>query len=202
MKVYSSWSPNPQKVLFALEELGLPAEIVEVNLFHGEQRKPEFTALNPMQKVPVADDKGFVLWESNAILVWLGERERRLWPQDGAARADALRWMFFEARHLSESTGNLWFYESVAPHAGVPADDGATERGRKDLEQPMSVVDSHLESRHWMQGSEFSLVDCSIGATLAALAASKFDWSRYPNARAYVARIRERPSWQSTNPKY
>jgi glutathione S-transferase len=66
----------------------------------------------------------------------------------------------------------------------------------------MSVLDGHLKSRRWMQGSEFSLVDCSIGAALAALAASKFDWSNYPNARAYVARIRERPSWQSTNPKY
>jgi glutathione S-transferase len=63
MKVYSSWSPNPQKVLFALKELGLPAKIMEVDLFHGEQRKPEFTALNPMQKVPVAEDEGFVLWE-------------------------------------------------------------------------------------------------------------------------------------------
>jgi glutathione S-transferase len=110
--------------------------------------------------------------------------------------------MFFEARHLSESTGNLWFYESVAPRAGVPVDEGATDRGRKDLELPISVLESHFKSQPWILGSEFSLVDCSVGTPLAALAASKFDWAKFPNARAYVGRIRERPSWQATQPKY
>jgi glutathione S-transferase len=103
MRLYSSWSFNPQKVRFAIEELGLSREIIEVDLFKGDQRTEAFTALNPMQKVPVIADGDFVLWESNAILAYLGDRERRLWPADLFARCDALRWMFFESHHLAQS---------------------------------------------------------------------------------------------------
>src|SRR5262245_3177100 len=103
MKLYSTFSLNPQKVLFALKELGLAAEIVEIDVFRGEQRTEQFTNLNPMQKLPVLDDDGFVLWESNAILAYLGEREGKLWPSDRRGRADAMRWLFFEARHLADS---------------------------------------------------------------------------------------------------
>jgi glutathione S-transferase len=202
MKLYTSWSPNPQKVLFALKELGESVEVTVIDLFKGEQAAPAFTALNPMQKVPVAEENGFALWESNAILAWLGERHQRLWPQDTLGRASALRWMFFEARHISESIGNLWFYESVAPAIGVPVDKGATERGRVELQRPMRVLDQHLSTAPWMHGEQFTLIDCCIGTGLAALAASKFDWKEYPMARAYVDRIRERESWQSTKPRY
>ena len=202
MKLYASWSPNPQKVLFALKELDQGAEIVGIDLFKGEQATPAFTALNPMQKVPVTEDGSFVLWESNAILAWLGERHKKLWPQDPSGLASALRWMFFEARHISESVGNLWFYESVAPAIGVPVDEGAIERGHSDLQKPMQVLEQHLSKAPWMHGDEFTLIDCSIGTDLAALAASKFDWKQYPMARTYVDRIRERKAWQSTEPRY
>jgi glutathione S-transferase len=202
MKLYSSWSPNPQKVLFALKELGEGAELVGIDLFKGEQNTPAFTALNPMQKVPVTEDNGFVLWESNAILAWLGDRHRKLWPQDASGRASALRWMFFEARHISESIGNLWFYESVGPAIGVPIDKEATEYGHTELQKPMQVLDQHLSKVPWMHGGEFTLVDCSIGTDLAALAASKFDWKEFPMARAYVDRIRERKGWRATEPRY
>jgi len=202
MKLYSSWSPNPQKVHFALEELGLTKQIVEIELFRGEQRSESFTALNPMQKVPVLEDNGFVLWESNAILAYLEERENRLWPTDGRARADALRWMFFEARHLAESIGALWFFESIAPTVGVPPDTEAISRGRKELEHPMTVVEKRLSTRAWILGAEFSLVDCCIGTQLAALTASQFDWTAYSASKSYVAKIRERNGWRATNPRY
>ena len=74
MKLYWSWFINPQKVRLALNELGLAHEIVALRLLQGEQRKPEFLALNPNGKAPVLQDGNMTLWESNAILVYLGEK--------------------------------------------------------------------------------------------------------------------------------
>ena len=95
MKLYYFPSPNPQKIRFALNELGLDCETVAVDLTKGEQRAPEFLALNPCARVPVLVDGELKLWESHAILAYLGEKTGRLWPTTAAGRADAIRWLFF-----------------------------------------------------------------------------------------------------------
>src|SRR2546428_11879259 len=78
MKLYYFPSPNPQKVRFALLELGLECEIVPVDLLKSEQRTPEFLALNPYGRVPVLTDGALTLWESHAILAYLGEKTGKL----------------------------------------------------------------------------------------------------------------------------
>lgn len=103
MKLYHFPSPNPQKITFALHELGLECEIVPVDLSKGEQRKPEFLALNPFGRVPVLVDGDQKLWESHAILAYLGDKTGKLWPTTAAGRADALRWLFFLEPHLAVS---------------------------------------------------------------------------------------------------
>jgi glutathione S-transferase len=195
MKLYWFWSFNPQKVRLALHELGLPHDLVAVDLLRGQQRHPDFARLNPNQKVPVLEDGATVIWESNAILAYLGERERRLWPEGAAGRADALRWLFFEARHLSESIGNLWFNDFVAPQAKAPVDAAARERGAAEIAEPLSVVNAQLGKHTFVTGPELSLVDCCYGAVLDALSLSRFELAPYPHVRAYLARLRERPSW-------
>src|SRR5215510_8889606 len=88
MKLYWSWSLNPQKVRLALNELGLAHEIAELKLLQGEQRRPAHLALNPNGKVPVLQDGDLTLWESNAILVYLDEKEGRLWPTSTTSRGE------------------------------------------------------------------------------------------------------------------
>src|SRR6266571_5134162 len=80
MKLYYFPSPNPQKVRFALLELGLECEIVPVDLTKDEHRKPEFLALNPYGRVPVLTDGELTLWESHAILAYLGDKTGTMWP--------------------------------------------------------------------------------------------------------------------------
>jgi glutathione S-transferase len=195
MKLYWFWSFNPQKVRLALHELGLAHDLVAVDLFRGQQRHPDFARLNPNQKVPVLEDGSTVIWESNAILAYLGERERRLWPQDAAARADALRWLFFEARHLSESIGNLWFNDFVAREAKLPADAVARERAASEITAPLGVLEAQLAAHAFVTGEQCSLVDCCYGAVLDALALSGFELAPYPSVAAYLARMRLRPAW-------
>jgi glutathione S-transferase len=94
------------------------------------------------------------------------------------------------------------FFDFVAPQVGVTPDADAVSRGRQDLEHPIAVLDKRLSVTPWMLGSEFSLVDCSIGTDLVALAASTFDWSRYPAVGAYISRVRARDAWHATSPRY
>jgi glutathione S-transferase len=107
MKLYHFPSPNPQKVTFALKELGLDCELVPVDLSKGEQRDARFTALNPFGRVPVLVDGDLTLWESHAILAYLGEKTGRLWPQSPAGRADALKWLFFQSQHIMPSAAEV-----------------------------------------------------------------------------------------------
>jgi glutathione S-transferase len=180
-----------------------------VDLLKGDQKTPEFTAINPTQKVPVLDDEGFVLWESNAILAYLGEREGKLWPADARSRADALRWMFFEAKYLADSVGPLWFLQHAAPSRGLPIGeilpDGTpveerVAKSQLDLTTPLGIANDHFATRTWLLGESFSLADCSLGTTLAALASSRFDWTPYPLVLDYVHRVRGRDAWRATSP--
>lgn len=195
MKLYWFWSFNPQKVRLALHELGLAHDLVAVDLFRGQQRHPDFARLNPNLKVPVLEDGDTVLWESNAILAFLGERERKLWPEGAASRADALRWLFFEARHLSEDVGELWFNDFVAPQAKAPVDAAARDQAASDIAKPLAVVEAQLAKHAFAGGDAFSLVDCCYAPVLDALSLSNFDLTPYANLTAYLARMRLRPAW-------
>src|SRR5215468_10786903 len=121
MKLYYFPSPNPQKVKFALLELGLDCEMIPVDLTKREHRAPTFLGLNPAGRVPVLADGDATLWESHAILAYLGEKTGRLWPRAPAGRADALKWLFFLSAHVippaAEVAGRF-----RAKALGLPAD--------------------------------------------------------------------------------
>src|SRR5260370_32982770 len=105
MKLYHFPSPNPQKVTFALRELGLECEMVPLDLAKGEQRKPEFLAINPFGRVPVLIDGDLTLWDSQVILAYLGEKTGKMWPTSMAGRGDAPRWLVFPSGHLPPPAG-------------------------------------------------------------------------------------------------
>ncbi len=195
MKLYWYWSFNPQKVRLALKELGLDFELVTIDLFKGEHHTQDYGRLHPRNRVPVLEDDGNVLWESNAILVYLGEKTTRLWPVSAAGKAEAARWFSFESRHLSDSVGRLWFNDYVMKLMGREYDAEARDIGAKNLPEELKVVENHLADNNYLLGDEFSLVDCCYGAILDALSLSDFGLHHYPAICAFLERIRTRPAW-------
>jgi GSH-dependent disulfide-bond oxidoreductase len=98
LKFYFNGSPNPTKIALFLEEVGLPYEAMPVDTRKGEQFTPAFTAINPNQKVPVIVDGDAKLTDSNAILLYLGEKTGKFMPENTPAqRAELLSWMMFVA---------------------------------------------------------------------------------------------------------
>src|SRR5215813_2947704 len=161
MQLYYFPSPNPQKVKFALLELGLECEMTPVDLSKREQREPGFLALNPFGRVPVLVDGDLVLWESHAILAYLGEKTGRLWPTSTARRADALRWLFFLSQHISPPATELVFNRLAVKVLGLPSDEAAIARGEKALPAVISILEGHLAHGKWLLGEEFTLVECA-----------------------------------------
>lgn len=197
-------SPNPLKVRLALEELELPYEPVEINLFKGEQHQDSFTRINNAKKVPVLKEGDTLLRESNAILAYLGmEYGGPLWPQTPNEQALALQWLFFESSSLAQHCGNWWWNDVIVPRIGKPelgVNDEVLKESAEDLQSALTVVENHLGQREYFMGEEFTLVDCSLGATLNLLVPTKIPGGLgpYPKTEQYCARIRERESWGKT----
>jgi len=198
MKLYYFPSPNPQKVRFALLELGLECEIVPVDLITSEQRTPEFLALNPYGRVPVLSDGTLTLWESHAILAYLGEKTGKLWPPSAAGRADALRWLFFLSQHLAPPATDLAFNRIAAKLLGLPSDADAIARGEKALPDVIRILEGQLAHGTWLLGNDFTLVECAYGPVLNVIEKAGFSFDAFPKVRAYLDALRSRPAWKET----
>src|SRR5262249_8679722 len=124
-------SPRAFKVVAVLHHLGLPAEMVFVDLLNGQHMRPEFAALNPNRKMPVLDDDGFLLWESNAIMQYLASKrpESGLWPSDPSRQADVSRWQCWELAHWERACAALGFGRVVTQAVGQGGPEGGGARG-------------------------------------------------------------------------
>src|SRR5262245_40760647 len=127
-------SPRGAKVIALVDHLKLDCECRTVDRFRGEQRRPEFAALNPNQRMPVLEEDGFVLWESNAILQYLASKrpELGLWPADARNQADVARWCNREAAHWTPAGGILAFervVKKLSSPGGPKPTGGATGDG-------------------------------------------------------------------------
>jgi glutathione S-transferase len=198
MKLYYFPSPNPQKIQFAMIELGLDCEIVPVDLTKGEQRKPEFLALNPCGRVPVLTDGAVTLWESSAIFAYLGDKTGKLWPTSAAGRADALRWLFYLSGHVSPPTTDLTFNRIAAKLLGLTPDESAIARGEKALPDVIRILDGQLAKGKWLLGNDFTLVDCGYGPVLNVLEKAGFSFNDFPKVAGYIEEIRSRRAWKET----
>ena len=197
MKLYHFPSPNPQKVTFALLELGLDCEQVPVDLAKGEQREPPFLAVNPAGRVPVLVDDGVTLTESQAILAYLGDKTGRLWPASAAGRAQALQWLFFLSQHVMPAAGEVAL-RIRSRVTGVPADETVIARGEKALPAALGILEGQLAKNKWLLGSEFSLVDCAYCPILNVIEKAGFSFAGFPKVQAYLDTCRARPTWKET----
>jgi len=110
MHLYTAATPNGRKISIALEELGIDYDMTWVKLDQEDQMTPEFLALNPNHKIPVLEDDGQVIWESGAILLYLGERydpDGIILPKDAKTRMDAIQYAFFQTGGVGPNLGRL-----------------------------------------------------------------------------------------------
>ena len=150
IKLYAWHTPNGRKVSVMLEECGLPYEIVKVNLGKGEQFTPQFTALNPNQKIPAIVDGEVQLAESGAILVYLAEKAGRLLEP----RYPVMQWLMFQMAHVGPMLGQAHHFRLQAKEK-LPY---AIERYEKEATRIYGVLERELTRREYLAG-EYSIAD-------------------------------------------
>lgn len=199
MQLYNAnFSPNCLRVRAVAHELGIELDIVEVNVFGGDNTKPEYLARNPNAKVPVLVDGDFVLWESRAINAYLAslDPERRLYPEDLKARAIVDQWSYWQAIHLGPSSQKVAFERVLKKRfgRGEPNEEAiATEL--KETMKLLGVLNRNLADREWVAGS-LSIADFAVASTLTMRKEARIELDELPNAAGWIERLESRDSWK------
>jgi glutathione S-transferase len=157
-------SINVQKVQWCLEELGLAYRRIDAGRGFGVVDTPEYRRLNPNGLVPTIEDDGFVLWESNAIVRYLAGKHGggSLWPGDPKRRADADRWMDWQATSFGPAMG-LAFHGLI--RTPPESRDESAIAGSLARTEPMAaLLDAHLAGRAYVAGDAFTVGDIAVGA--------------------------------------
>jgi glutathione S-transferase len=199
-------SPRAFKVLAVANHLGLDCRIRIVDLGKGEQRTPEYAAMNPNMRMPTMKHGDYVLWESDAIQQYLAlqKPESKLLPTEEKARLDVTRWQFWDLAHWDPACAVFVFENVVKPRLlGIKEpDQAALEKAQEPFQRAAKVLDGQLKGRRFVTGETLTVADFSIGAVLNLAAAARLPIEPYAEIRRWFETLRALPAWQRTLTQY
>ncbi len=193
-------SINVQKVLFALCEMNLAFERIDAGLQFGVVDTPEYRTLNPNGVVPTIVDDGFVLWESNAIVRYLAAKHASggLWPDNARKRADADRWMDWQATELTPAMRNAFWHLIRMPQD--KRDPAAIEASRQQTEAKIAILDRQLAGHRYVTGDALTVADLALGPAAHRWLNLPLTREPRPNIERWYHALMQRPAAQRTLP--
>jgi len=196
VKLYYAETLNPQKACVVAKYLNSPVEFVHVDLGKGENRTPEFLALNPNGKVPVLDTGGGSLWESNAIMCYLARvAGSDLWPDD-ARQIEVMRWLSWDSWHFTRHAGTLYFEHIIKPAIGMgSADRAVVEEATGFFKRFAAVLNDHLSGRAYLVGDALTVADFAVAITLPYAKRARIPLAEFPEIERWHGRLSEVPAW-------
>ncbi|OUR93565.1 hypothetical protein A9Q84_19040 [Halobacteriovorax marinus] len=200
-KLHGYQTQNNKKVLYVVEELGLPYEFNFVNLFKGEHKTEAFLKMNPLGKVPVLEHDDKYLFESGAICRYLANQESNsLFPEDKFQRALVDQWMEFFTNHLGFWLNTLFYQKVIKKMAnlGEPNSEKCAE-ANKFLQPQLKVLDGDLEKGKYIVGNELTIADLVAFAYIEQMDALEMSLSDYPNVLKWKEEISQRDSIKKAN---
>jgi glutathione S-transferase len=196
LELYAFATPNSIKPVILLEELGASYAYHAVNVRQGEQKAPEFLAMNPNGKVPVLKDsegldgQPIVVTESAAILIYLAKKSGRFIPQDETAKIRMFEWLFFHASGLGPAFGQAGYFQKLAPET-IPA---AIDRFLGEAKRTLKVLDTRLAQAEYLAGADYSIADIANFGWLWRREFVGVDFAETPNVARWYAAIEARPA--------
>jgi glutathione S-transferase len=155
--LYTAPTPNGWKASIALEELEIPYEVHVVNLLAGDQKKPEYLALNPNGRIPTIVDRDagdFPIFESGAILIYLAEKTGRLLPKDTKGRSRVIQWLMFQMGGIGPMMGQANVFFRYFPEKI----QSAIDRYQNECRRLFEVLDARLAKSEWL-ADDYSIAD-------------------------------------------
>lgn len=204
LQLYSFPTPNGVKVSIALEEMEIPYEAHKVTLSDADVKSPEFLSLNPNNKIPaIIDPNGpdgapIGLFESGAILLYLGKKSGKLIGANAAEKAKITQWLMFQMGGLGPMLGQLGFFWKFA--GSEWEDKRPQQRYIDEAKRLLAVLEKELDGKDWIAGN-YSIADIAIAPWLRALdfygTKDVLGWEDHTNLVAYLDRFLARPAVQT-----
>ena len=186
-------SGNCYKVRLAARQLGIPITLKNYPLHDGTTRKPPFLKLNPNGRVPLLEfEDGRCLAESGAILFHLSEGTK-LQPGNEWDRAQMLQWMFFEQYSHEPYVAVARYWLTFAPPEELEKKRHLVPEWHAKGNAALGVMESHLKSRDWFAGNDYSIADIALYAYTHCAADGGFDLGSFPRISAWLARVAAQP---------
>lgn len=191
LKFYFNGSPNPTKVALFLEEAGIAYEPVPIDTRMGEQFAPAFLAVNPNAKVPAIDDDGTVVFDSNAILLYLAEKTGQFLPPAND-RGALLSWLMFVATGVGPFSGQAVHFKHMTTEP-VPY---ARTRYLFEADRHYTILENHLARHRYMVGETYTIVDMDVWgwARMVPFILGDDAWAKYPSLKRLVDEVSARPA--------
>jgi glutathione S-transferase len=189
-------SINVQKVMWAVGELGLAHERLDVGGAFGGLDSEDYGARNPNRRIPTIDDDGVVVWESNACVRYLAARYDAggLWPEDPAARAGADMWMDWQQTTLIPDMTIVFWGLIRTPED--QRDHGAIEAAAERLGVTWQVLEAYLAGRRFVSGDRLTIGDIPVGAACHRYLGLPIQRPALPNLEAWYEGLKQRPAYR------
>ncbi|MBS9476584.1 glutathione S-transferase N-terminal domain-containing protein [Ancylobacter radicis] len=188
-------TPNGWKISIMLEECGLPYEVLPVNIGKGEQFRPDFLAISPNNKIPaILDPEGpggqpISVFESGAILQYLGRKTGLFYPADERARVEVEEWLFWQMAGLGPMAGQAHHFRIYAPEKiGY-----AIDRYTNEVHRLYGVMNKRLADRPFLAG-EYSIADIACVGWAKLWERQGQDIAEFPHFAAWLERVLARPA--------
>jgi GST-like protein len=193
LKFYFNGSPNPTKIALLLEETGIPYEPVPIDTRTGAQFKPEYLAINPNGKVPAIDDDGAIVFDSNAILLYVAEKTGKFLPANTSkSRGELLSWLMFVASGVGPFLGQAVHFKNFAPEKI----EYAINRYQFEALRHLGILEERLAKNKYMLGDSYTIVDMGVwGWTrLVPMLLGETGFAKFPNVKRLTDEISARPA--------
>ena len=204
MKLYmNAMSPNVRRVRLTAAVLGMDLEEKKLDFTKGEHKNPEYLALNPNGAVPTLVDGDFVLTESRAIMQYLASKkpESGLLPRDEKARADVVRWQFWDASHFAPHLSTLAFEKMLKAMMGMgDPDQRKVDDALGNFRRFAAVLNKRLEGKKYVLGDALTIADLTLASSLMYARQADAPLGELPNIQAWFSRISDTDAWKKTNP--
>jgi glutathione S-transferase/GST-like protein len=204
IELYFWPTPNGHKISIALEEMGVAYTLKAVNIGKGDQFKPEFLAISPNNRMPAIVDpdgpggKPISVFESGAILQYLGRKTGQFYPSDERARVETDEWLFWQVGGLGPMAGQANHFRNYAPTMTPDARHTAygANRYSNEVHRLVGVLNKKLEGRDFITG-DYSIADMASFPWVRSHPSQGVDLAEFPNAKAWFERINARPAVQA-----
>jgi glutathione S-transferase len=205
MKLYGfPASPNTWKVRAVAHYLGIPLDLVFVDLSKGAQRDPVYLAINPTGRTPSLVDGDFKLWEATAILQYIaGQKPNSLWPDDVQRRADIMRWQSWQLAHWSKEACEPLIYQRLVRkimNMGPP-DETVVAQATEAFHREAGMLDARLAKQPYLCGERLTLADFSVAAPLFYSKEAELPVMDHVHVVDWFGRVSALPCWRETAPQ-